>query len=113
MQFLTVSVAFALFAALGSAIPAKLGARNCWVSVTFEGATPEAQFTQSVPTDSEFTVYNDLSISHIQVGTPYSGCTTECTFYGIDGSVTETYGAGFSDVGPPQTQTSGYCTAIY
>lgn len=139
MQFFAISAAIALLATLGSAAPAKIEARNsCWVSVTFEGATPEAQFTQSVPTNVEFSIStffyvpllaplivsahetfltglidNPLSISHIQVGSPYGGCSTDCTFYGIDGSVTQIYGAGFSDVGPPQTQVSGYCYATY
>lgn len=52
-----------------------------------------------------FTVANPLSISHISSST--NG--VDCTFNGIDNSVTTVNGAESVDVGPPQTQVSGSC----
>jgi hypothetical protein len=50
---------------------------------------------------------NPLSISHI-----VSAGGATCTFHGIDGSVTTTVGTQTVDVGPPQTQISGSCSAF-
>ncbi|PYH44311.1 uncharacterized protein BP01DRAFT_86823 [Aspergillus saccharolyticus JOP 1030-1] len=77
------------------------------VSITFIGAA-NAQFTQSFPTDgSTVAITNPLSISHIASST--AGVT--CTFAGIDHSTTTVSGAVTVDVGPPQTQIQGSCTA--
>lgn len=46
-----------------------------------------------------------MSISHISS----ADGNVQCTFNGIDNSVTTTDGAGTVDVGPPQTQISGSC----
>ena len=98
------------------------------VQVTFLGAA-NAQFTQSFPTNGQATqismsfrirssvwmkgpelivTANPLSISHIELDT--QGVT--CVFAGIDHSVTAVNGAQLVDVGPPQTQVSGSCTAM-
>lgn len=56
-----------------------------------------------------FTVANPLSISHVSSST--NG--VDCTFHGIDNSVTTVNGAGSVDVGPPQTQVSGSCHKLW
>ncbi|PYH88606.1 hypothetical protein BO71DRAFT_131851 [Aspergillus ellipticus CBS 707.79] len=77
------------------------------VLITFVGAA-NAQFSQQFPTDgSETTISNALSISHIMSNTG----GVSCTFHGVDNSVTDVSGAETVDVGPPQTQVSGSCTA--
>lgn len=48
---------------------------------------------------------NPLSISHISSST----AGIQCTFNGIDHSVTMVHGAQWVDVGPPQTQVTGSC----
>lgn len=48
-----------------------------------------------------------LSISHISS----ADASVQCTFQGIDNSVTTVSGAELVDVGPPQTQISGSCSA--
>lgn len=48
-----------------------------------------------------------LSISHISS----ADASVQCTFHGIDNSVTTVSGAELVDVGPPQTQISGSCSA--
>ncbi|MCJ1287986.1 hypothetical protein MMC26_007339 [Xylographa opegraphella] len=64
--------------------------------ITFQGATPEAVFTQSVSTDNiPFYITNPLSISHIR-----SDGGASCTFFGVDDSVTFVEGAQTVDVGP-------------
>ncbi|KAJ5738907.1 hypothetical protein N7493_002062 [Penicillium malachiteum] len=81
--------------------------RSSDVKVTFIGAA-DAEFVQYFPTDSQVvSISNVLSISHIEVEA--SGVT--CTFGGIDNSVTTVTGPSTVDVGPPQTQVSGYCWA--
>jgi hypothetical protein len=50
---------------------------------------------------------NPLSISHISSNT----AGFQCTFNGIDQSVTTVNGAETVDVGPPQTQLKGSCSA--
>ena len=56
-----------------------------------------------------FTVANPLSISHVVSST--NG--VDCTFHGIDNSVTTVNGAESVDVGPPQTQVSGSCHQLW
>jgi len=109
MKSFIISTAAALFLTLTYAAPAQnIAPRQFLAFITFEGATPEAYFTQSVPTDgSVFYISNPLSISHIN---SQGGAT--CVFNGIDGSVTEVVGAETVDVGPPQTQISGSCEAF-
>ncbi|KAJ6096495.1 hypothetical protein N7486_007241 [Penicillium sp. IBT 16267x] len=104
MHFLTgLNVLLALAtASIGS--PVK---RANTVVITFEGAA-NAQFTQTFPVDgSTVPISNVLSISHISSG----DATVQCTFNGIDRSVTTVSGAQLVDVGPPQTQISGSCSA--
>ncbi|KAL8949212.1 MAG: hypothetical protein Q9222_004662 [Ikaeria aurantiellina] len=110
MKTFTISVALALFTSLASASPVatKPEARQFEAFITFYGADTDAYFTKSIPTDgSGFVIYNPLSISHIGSA---GGAT--CSFFGIDGSETEVVGAQVVDVGPPQTQISGYCVAL-
>jgi len=108
MKSFIISTAAALFLTLTYAAPTPQGPVQFLAQITFEGATPEAYFTQSVPTDgSVFYITNPLSISHIN---SQGGAT--CVFNGIDGSVTEVVGAQTVDVGPPQTQISGSCEAF-
>ncbi|PWY66027.1 hypothetical protein BO70DRAFT_301870 [Aspergillus heteromorphus CBS 117.55] len=77
------------------------------VLITFVGAA-NAQFSQEFPTNgAETTITNPLSISHIMSNTG----GVQCTFNGIDHSVTNVNGAETVDVGPPQTQVSGACHA--
>ena len=68
------------------------------ISVTLLGATPEAQYTVSIPTTGYFIPTNNaLSISHAQTnGGP-------CGLFGIDGLLLEIDAATYVDVGPPQT----------
>lgn len=49
-----------------------------------------------------------LSVSHISSSTG----GVKCTFYGVDGSNTVVEGAQAVDVGPPQTQSAGYCAHL-
>ncbi|KAJ5788749.1 hypothetical protein N7457_003739 [Penicillium paradoxum] len=96
---------FVAYAATASAVPLK--PRNDQVEITFIGAA-DAQFTQSFPTDgSAVSIDNLLSISHISSNT----AEVQCTFNGIDHSVTVINGAEWVDVGPPQTQVTGSCQA--
>ncbi|KAJ5287332.1 hypothetical protein N7478_003018 [Penicillium angulare] len=75
------------------------------VEITFIGAA-DAQFSQSFPTDgSMVSISNVLSISHVSS----ADGNVQCTFNGIDSSVTTINGAETVDVGPPQTQISGSC----
>ena len=53
---------------------------------------------------------NPLSVSHI-IANDTRTCL--CTFNGIDGSITTMLGDGEVDVGPPQTQVSGNCGAVF
>ncbi|RAL17640.1 uncharacterized protein BO97DRAFT_11431 [Aspergillus homomorphus CBS 101889] len=77
------------------------------VAITFQGAA-NVQFSQSFPLDgSSVAITNPLSISHIVSTTS----NVRCTFNGIDRSVTAITGAQTVDVGPPQTQVNGACSA--
>ena len=141
MKTFTISAALTLLAAtLVHAAPTpaavEVEARQFAAQITFQGATPEAQFTMSFPADGtvvaiskscpspssgfyyslSFTplnialtiiAANPLSISHIKSA---GGAT--CSFKGIDGSNTIVVGAQTVDVGPPQTQVSGSCRAF-
>lgn len=51
---------------------------------------------------------NDLGISHINVDQEEG----ICRFAGVDGSFTVIIGEGTEDVGPPQVQVSGRCSAF-
>lgn len=51
---------------------------------------------------------NPLSISHISSSTS----DIQCTFHGVDNSVTSISGVASVDVGPPQTQVSGTCSKL-
>ncbi|KAJ5343946.1 hypothetical protein MYU51_002105 [Penicillium brevicompactum] len=104
MRTSTIISLFAV-AAVASAIPVK---RDDHVEITFIGAA-DAQFTQSFPSDgSAVSITNPLSISKISSGV--NGF--QCTFDGIDHSVTTVSGAETVDVGPPQTQLTGSCTPV-
>ncbi|CAI7668736.1 unnamed protein product [Penicillium viridicatum] len=103
MKSSTIFGLFVAYAATVSAIPVKQ--RNHEVEITFVGAA-DAQFTQSIPTDgSVVSIENPLSISHISSNT----AGVQCTFNGIDHSVTVVNGVQWVDVGPPQTQVTGSC----
>ena len=128
MKTFTISTALVALAALINAAPAPT-ARQFQAQITFEGATSEAFYTLSVPTDgSVFTickssrdpsfppqiqlltynnVANPLSVSHIS-----SQGGASCGFTGIDGSETTVVGAQTVDVEPPQAQVSGSCLAL-
>ncbi|KAL9120245.1 MAG: hypothetical protein Q9187_003202 [Circinaria calcarea] len=101
MKTFAISAALALLAGLVSAAPAT----PC-VQVTFQGAPPDVAFyTRCIPTDGSLTTLNDpLSISHIVVNGQ-----ANCYFFGVDGSFTTVGPFQTVDVGPPQTQVSGYC----
>ncbi|KAJ6190999.1 hypothetical protein N7519_001020 [Penicillium mononematosum] len=103
MKASTVLGLFVAYAATASAIPVKQ--RNHQVEITFIGAA-DAQFTQNIPTDgSVVSIENPLSVSHISSNT----AGVQCTFNGIDHSVTVVNGVQWVDVGPPQTQVTGSC----
>ncbi|CAI7660799.1 unnamed protein product [Penicillium glandicola] len=103
MKASTILGLFVAYAATASAIPVKQ--RDDQVEITFIGAA-DAQFTQSIPNDgSTVSIENPLSISHISSNT----AGVQCTFNGIDNSVTIVDGAQLVDVGPPQTQVSASC----
>ncbi|CAG8893415.1 unnamed protein product [Penicillium egyptiacum] len=103
MKATTILGLFVAYAASASAIPVQQ--RNNQVDITFIGAA-DAQFTQSIPTDgSVVSIENPLSISHISSNT----AGVQCTFNGIDHSVTVVNGVQWVDVGPPQTQVTGSC----
>ncbi|MCJ1426837.1 hypothetical protein MMC29_004740 [Sticta canariensis] len=109
MKAFTISAAVALLAAFAQAAPApvEIDARGSYVTLKFEGATPSAYYTRTVPVNERtFTIDDPLSVSHIKS----SGGAT-CTIYGKDGSVTTVSGTQEVDVGPPQTQVSGVCKA--
>ncbi|KAJ5374339.1 hypothetical protein N7517_006345 [Penicillium concentricum] len=103
MKSSTILGLFVAYAATASAIPLKQ--RDHQVDITFIGAA-DAQFTQSIPSDgSVVSIENPLSISHISSKT----AGVQCTFNGIDHSVTVVNGAQWVDVGPPQTQVTASC----
>ncbi|KAJ5473155.1 hypothetical protein N7475_002721 [Penicillium sp. IBT 31633x] len=103
MKTSTIFGLFVACATTASAIPVK--PRHGQVEITFVGAA-NAQFTQSFPSDgSTVSIGNPLSISHISSST----AGIQCTFNGIDHSVTMVHGAQWVDVGPPQTQVTGSC----
>ncbi|PYI36684.1 hypothetical protein BP00DRAFT_441256 [Aspergillus indologenus CBS 114.80] len=106
MHFLSESTVLFTLASSVFAAPLAVRTQN-EVQITFLGAA-DAQFTQSFPTDgSTVAISNPLSISHIASST--AGVT--CTFIGIDHASTTVSGVATVDVGPPQTQTQGSCTA--
>ncbi|KAJ6010806.1 hypothetical protein N7451_002218 [Penicillium sp. IBT 35674x] len=93
--------------ALATASNASPVKRTNDVEITFIGAA-NAQFTQNFPVDgSSVSISDVLSISHISS----ADASVQCTFHGIDNSVTTVSGAELVDVGPPQTQISGSCSA--
>ncbi|KAJ5540943.1 hypothetical protein N7494_006019 [Penicillium frequentans] len=104
MHFLTGLNVLLALATASNGSPVK---RTNDVEITFIGAA-NAQFTQNFPVDgSTVSVSDVLSISHISS----SDAAVQCTFHGIDNSVTTVSGAELVDVGPPQTQISGSCSA--
>ncbi|KAJ5539484.1 hypothetical protein N7513_007816 [Penicillium frequentans] len=110
MHFLTGLNVLLALATASNGSPVK---RTNDVEITFIGAA-NAQFTQNFPADGStvsicpFTLLPDvLSISHISS----ADASVQCTFHGIDNSVTTVSGAELVDVGPPQTQISGSCSA--
>ncbi|KAK4691685.1 hypothetical protein P7C71_g5365, partial [Lecanoromycetidae sp. Uapishka_2] len=110
MKASILTTALALLATQTYSAPtlSPLNARQFEAQITFIGAG-DASFTQSVPTapGSTFTIDNDLSVSRIS-----SAGGASCTFFGVDGSTTTVVGANTVDVGPPQTQVSGACSAL-
>ena len=97
----SIAALLALTSAAPAALPAggpQSPAAQDAISVTLFGATPEAQYTVSIPTTGYFIpTGNALSISHAQTdGGP-------CGLFGIDQLVLEIDSATYVDVGPPQT----------
>lgn len=102
MKAFTISTAVALLASLASAAPASSSSYQ--VPITFIGAA-DGQFTQYFFTNGVGSgIYNNLSISKIT-----NPGSVNCYFYGVDGSYTVVAPGATVDVGPPQTQTYGYC----
>ncbi|KAL8937026.1 MAG: hypothetical protein Q9216_004632 [Gyalolechia sp. 2 TL-2023] len=102
MKAFTISTAVAFLASLAAAAPASSSVYQ--VPIIFIGAA-DAQFTQYFLTNGIGSgIYNPLSISMIS----NPGSVT-CYFFGIDGSQTVVAPGATVDVGPPQTQTYGYC----
>ncbi|KAF3394208.1 hypothetical protein F1880_005085 [Penicillium rolfsii] len=92
----------------GSSTSSQGSSTSSQVSVTFIGAA-DAQFGQTFPVDgSAVQITNPLSISHIEI----DSAGASCVFKGIDNSVTTVTGPATVDVGPPQTQIQGTCSAI-
>ncbi|KAL8910047.1 MAG: hypothetical protein Q9171_004642 [Xanthocarpia ochracea] len=86
--------------------PAAAGSAPYQIGITFIGAA-EGRFTQYFFTNGQgSSIYDRLSVS--KIANP-GGAT--CYFYGIDGSFTVVPSGATVDVGPPQTQTYGYCYA--
>lgn len=68
MKAFTISAAVAILAAFAQAAPtpAQNDARQFKALITFEGATPEAFYTRSVPTDgSVFTIGMSFANFHV------------------------------------------------
>ncbi|KAJ5792489.1 uncharacterized protein N7503_008467 [Penicillium pulvis] len=104
MYFLTGLNVLLALATASNGSPVK---RTNDVEITFIGAA-NAQFTQAFPVDGSTVSISDvLSISHISS----ADASVQCTFHGIDNGVTTVSGAELVDVGPPQTQISGSCSA--
>ncbi|KAI4167396.1 MAG: hypothetical protein LQ343_007249 [Gyalolechia ehrenbergii] len=102
MKAFTISTAVALLASLASAAPAASSLYQ--IPVVFIGAA-DAQFTQYFLSNGIGSgIYNPLSVS--KINNP-GGVT--CYFFGVDGSQTVVGPGATVDVGPPQTQTFGYC----
>ncbi|GES58903.1 hypothetical protein ATEIFO6365_0003018600 [Aspergillus terreus] len=101
MKTSAIAAALAALAGVASAGPVVFD-----VTVTFHGAA-DASYTRYIPADGSTVILNDaLSISKIS-----STGRATCTFHGVDGSVTTVNDGQTVDVGPPQTQTWGTCTA--
>ncbi|KAL8790073.1 MAG: hypothetical protein Q9213_000775 [Squamulea squamosa] len=111
MKTFAITAALALLTSVVSAAPAPApapasGSAPYQVGITFIGAA-EGRFTQYFFTNGYGSgIYNNLSVSKIS----NSGGAT-CYFYGVDGSFTVVPSGATVDVGPPQTQTYGYCYA--
>ncbi|KAI4154445.1 MAG: hypothetical protein L6R39_001386 [Caloplaca ligustica] len=102
MKAFTAATAFALLTSLVSAAPQ--ASYPYQIGITFIGAA-DAKFVQYFATNGYGSgVYNPLSVSKIS-----NPGGANCYFYGIDGSVTNVPSGQTVDVGPPQTQTYGYC----
>jgi hypothetical protein len=106
MKLSIISAIVATLLATSSAAPVE-APRQFQVAITFNAAAGVTYF-QYIPADGEdHDIDSDLSFSSIT-----SAGGAECTFYGIDGSVTEVDGAETVDIGPPQTQVSGTCEPL-
>ncbi|KAL8717875.1 MAG: hypothetical protein Q9225_004928 [Loekoesia sp. 1 TL-2023] len=110
MKAFTISTTLALLTSLVAAAPAPAPAAAAsslyQIPITFIGAA-DGKFTQYFFTNGYGSgIYNNLSVS--KISNP-GGAT--CYFYGIDGSFTVVSSGATVDVGPPQTQTYGYCYA--
>lgn len=82
---------------LAWAAPSQPATRDNTITVTLIGAAG-AQYSIGIPFDSTFTPTNNaLSISHIATSSGPVAC------FGVDGSINKFPGAGYADVGPPQT----------
>jgi hypothetical protein len=123
MKPFTPTILFAFMARLTHGAPA-IDAREPerLAEITFYGADSDAGFQLWEPLDgSDFDISmsfhpslddegplthlaNQLSISRIRVWG-----NAQCWFDGVDGSRTFVTGGQLVDVGPPQTQVSGFC----
>lgn len=106
MRYSTLA-ATALLASTGLAAPS-IKSRTVSVHVEFQGAADVAE-TQYVPADgTDYYVYADFSVSHIEVKD--APASVNCHAVGVDNGETFTYGPGVFDVGPPQELLSISCT---
>ncbi|KAL8774446.1 MAG: hypothetical protein Q9209_000819 [Squamulea sp. 1 TL-2023] len=105
MKTFAITTALALLTSMVSAAPAPASPGAPYqIGITFIGAA-EGKFTQYFFTNGYGSgIYDPLSVS--KISNP-GGAT--CYFYGIDGSFTVVPSGATVDVGPPQTQTYGYC----
>jgi hypothetical protein len=114
MQFLTTSIALALLASAAHAIPTQAPCnpnphgRICG-AVLIGAAGVES--TIDIPFDFQ-THPTDVSFSVSQIYQPDNGQYEVVTLYGIDGSVTTVQPGQTVAVGPPQVQTSAFCTVV-
>ncbi|KAL3464626.1 hypothetical protein BJX64DRAFT_254663 [Aspergillus heterothallicus] len=105
MKLILLTTTLATLTSITTAIPT--GDHGHLAHITFHGAA-DAAFTMDFPTDgSAVQITNVLSISKIS-----STSDAVCHFRGIDGSFTEVVGQQTVDVGPPQTQIWGSCSAM-
>ncbi|KAL8853300.1 MAG: hypothetical protein Q9221_001776 [Calogaya cf. arnoldii] len=104
MKAIAISTTLALLTSMVAAAPAPVPASASGIQIRFIGAA-DGQFTQGFPANGvTIGIHNPLSISKI-----YKSGGVTCQFNGIDRGITVVPAGQTVDVGPPQTQISGYC----